>query len=421
MHQCNLCMKRKLLEWRTQKCNPSFGAESSLRSTGQQTTGFHASPYRHKELEQRHDICSVFFDYCKAFDSVPHLPLLHKLQQYDVHPQLLRWLANYLTMRKQYVCVSGATSDTLPVSSGVPQGSVLGPMLFNIYINDITAVALSDGSMTLFADDMMLYRPIHTVADFRLLQTDIDKLCNWTDNNLLKFNSRKCKYMIISRKIQPPLPGTPLTVNGSLLEKVESYKYLGVWLTSSLSWSMQVSTVCKKARQKIGVMYHKFYHANTPTLLQLYKACIRPHLEYAAPVWDPHQLGLIKCLENVQKFALKVCTKSWNVDYESMLTSCNLTSLASRRRFLKLCVLYQMTHGTLNFPNTPVANRVLPAVNLRSYTPYLLYRPVAHTNAYHFSFFPDAITHWNTLPTSVLSCNSLCAFKHALTRHIHLS
>ena len=131
-------------------------------------------------------------------------------------------------------------------------------------------------------------------------------------------------------------------------------------------------------------MYRKFYHTSTPTLLQLYKAsCIWPHLEYAAPVWDP---------ENVQKFALKVCTKSWDIDYERMLTSCNLTSLASRQCYLKLCVLYQITHSTLNFPNTPVANRVLPAVNLRSCTPYLLYRPVTHTNAYHFSFFPDAIS-----------------------------
>ena len=100
-----------------------------------------------------------------------------------------------------------------------------------------------------------------------------------------------------------------------------------------------MSTVCKKARQKIEVMYHKFYHASTPKLLQLYKACIRPHMEYAAPVWDPHQLGLINCLENVQKFALKVCTKSWNIDYESMLTSCNLTTLASRRRFKFVCLV----------------------------------------------------------------------------------
>jgi len=135
-------------------------------------------------------------------------------------------------MRKQYVCVSGATLDTLPVSSGVPQGSVLGPMLFNIYINDITAVALSDRSMTLFADDVIVYQPIYTIADFHLLQTDVDKLCNWTDNNVLKFNSRKCKYMIISRKIRPTLPGMPLTVNGSLLEKVESYKY--TWVSGLL-------------------------------------------------------------------------------------------------------------------------------------------------------------------------------------------
>ena len=107
--------------------------------------------------------------------------------------------------------------------------------------------------------------------------------------------------MIISRTLRPTLPGTPLTVNGSLLEKVESYKYRGVWFTSSLSWSMQVSTVCKKARQKIGVMYRKFYHASTPILLQLYKACIRPHLEYAAPVWDPHQLGAKICSKGVHE------------------------------------------------------------------------------------------------------------------------
>ena len=99
-----------------------------------------------------------------------------------------------------HVCVNGSSSDILPVSSGVPQGSVLGPLLFIIFIDDITDLQLSDGSTTLCADDIMLYRPNYTPADYSLLQQDIDDICTWTTNNLLNFNSNKCKYMIISRK-----------------------------------------------------------------------------------------------------------------------------------------------------------------------------------------------------------------------------
>ena len=203
---------------------------------GKSTTGalLAATDQWFRLLEQGYDICAVSFDYSKAFDTIPHSLLLQKLRGYNVHPLIVRWLAHYLSMRSQYVCVGGSPSDILPVTSGVPQGSVLGPLLFIIYINDIAAVPLSVGSMLLYADDSMLYRPIRTPEDYNQLQLDMNKLCTWTNNNLLTYNNNKCKYMVISRKKQPSLPSMPLNVNNSPMEMVNSYKYLGVWLTSSL-------------------------------------------------------------------------------------------------------------------------------------------------------------------------------------------
>ena len=135
------------------------------------------------------------------------------------------------------VCVNGASSDTLPVSSGVPQGSILGPLLFIIYINDILTVPLSAGSMLLYADDSMLYHPISGPEDYHHLQENMNRLCILTNDNILKYNANKCKHMVISGKKQPLVPCTPLRVNQIAMEAVGSYKYLDVWLTSSLDWS----------------------------------------------------------------------------------------------------------------------------------------------------------------------------------------
>ena len=146
----------------------------------------------------------------------------------------------------------------------------------------------------------MLYRPIYSAIDYHALQIDIDSLCQWTDNNLLTFNAIKCKYMIVSRKKQLTLPITPIMIKDSSLERVDTYKYLGVWLSTTLNWSLQVTEVCKKARRYLGKLYRKFYgHVGPDTFLLLYLTYVRPHLEYAAVVWDPHQQGQITSLENV--------------------------------------------------------------------------------------------------------------------------
>ena len=131
-------------------------------------------------------------------------------------------------------------------------------------------------------------------------------------------------------------------------------------------------------------------------------------------MWDPHHQGLIDSLERVQKFALKLCLRDWNAGYNSLLQSCNLPILTHRRRHLKLCFLFQVIHGQFNFPGAPIFPRNL-AHNLQISGPFLLQRPPFITSVHQFSFFPHAITHWNSLPPSIRCCTTLYTFKHNLS------
>ena len=161
--------------------------------------------------------------------------------------------------------------------------------------------------------------------------------------------------MTISRKqyscsYSDSLPA--LSVNGVALEKVDNYKHLGIWITSTLSWSKQVTEVCRKARQKVGILFRKYYqHASTSTLLQLYLSCIRPDLEYAVAVWSPHQKCLINSLESVQKFSLRVCSKQWDTNYHTLLARYNIPSLFNRRQLLRLCFLFNVLNVTYSLPD----------------------------------------------------------------------
>ena len=178
------------------------------------------------------------------------------------------------------------TSLSQPLLSGVPQGSVLGPLLFIAYIAGLTN-ALSNSSMSLYADDLLLYRTIQSPSDNQTLQAEIDVLSNWISAHKLQLNCDKCKCMLVTRKRDSTMP-TVLLISGQPLKRVYSYKYLGVLLTSDLSWSAHISTLCSKAWQQIGFLYHKCYrYSDVDTLKQLYVAFICPHLEYATAVWDP--------------------------------------------------------------------------------------------------------------------------------------
>ena len=154
-----------------------------------------------------------------------------------------------------------------------------------IYIDDISKVSLSEGSkLVLYVDDMLLYHPISNNDDYSALQSDINASSNWTSTSGILFNTTKCKCMSISRK-RNPSSVSRLMLNGSLLEEVPMFKYLGVTLSSDLSWSPHIQGVCSKARKIIGLLYRRYsQRSNSQVLVNLYMSLVRPHTEYVAPV-----------------------------------------------------------------------------------------------------------------------------------------
>ena len=391
---------------------------------GKSTTGalLTATNNWHKSLEEGMDVCAVFLDLSKAFDKVPHGPLMDKLASLDIDPYLLNWLGDYLLQRDQHVVVNGESSVATKVVSGVPQGSVLGPLLFLIYIDGITEVPLAGSCRLIYADDILVYCQIRHARDYLIMQDVLDRLEVWLTQQYLLLNALKCKFMLISRRHTPIYLSNQLKISSVPLEQVPSFKYLGVWRTEKLSWSKHIiiDHITKKASKLVGLLYRRF-SAHTPpeALLKLYLSFIRPHLEYAAPVWDPYCSSHVDVLERVQKFALRMCFKNWNLEYQQLLVASKLQSLAVRRKYLKLCYLFQVLNGTFRFPDLPTSRSPIDS-RLRSADPAQLHlQPIfARTRSYQQSFFPKTITLWNSIPAGIQRSTSIVEFKHKISVYL---
>ena len=262
---------------------------------------------------------------------------MQKLEDINIHPILTSWIHSYLALRKQSVVVNGVSTMQSTVTSGVPQGSVLGPLLFLIYINDLTNLHLSDGAkLSLYADDILLYKVIHTDSVHVHLQQDIDNIFEWTLTNLMTFNSAKCKCLFISRKRNSSSP--IMTLNNNAMELVRQYKCLGVITSSDLSWSHHIQALCSKTRKLLGLLYRQFSsYSNAEVMLKLYLTIARPHLDYAAQVWHPYQAKNITALENVQKFGLRICSRSYDTNYQYLLDCYHLS----------LCTFYKIVNSII--------------------------------------------------------------------------
>ena len=281
-------------------------------------------------LDSLSSSCGVFLDLRKAFDSVSHSCLLEKLYSLDLPPNLCSWLYSYLSGRSQRVRIGTNLSNSLPVSSGVPQGSILGPLFFIIFFNDIASLSLSPSSkLFIYADDVLLLHSVICPSDITSLNLDLQIISSWLSQKSLCINVKKSKYMFFSFRPQLIFNHFPsILISGSCLERVYSFKYLGVLLTPNLSWLPHINFLRSKAKRIFGLIYRQFYQSCPPsTLLVLYKSLVRPVLEYCSILWDPSSKNTINSIESVQYLALKIVSKSWNSDYESLLSQFNLQTL----------------------------------------------------------------------------------------------
>ena len=233
-----------------------------------------------QKLDKNEQTDLVYLDFAKAFDSVDHSILLHKLKCYGVTGRLLNWLADYLNNRHQRVVVDGAASKWSPVTTGVPQGSILGPMLFVIFINDAPEVINNEVVPALFADDTKLYKNITSVNDCNQLQETLTNLVTWSQDNNTKFNGSKCKVLSVTRKKAPV--SFPYHLGSKELLRVDDEKDLGVIFSSKLQWNLHINQMVSKANRQLGVLKRTCYSLTDINIRRtLYLSLVKSKLSYA--------------------------------------------------------------------------------------------------------------------------------------------
>lgn len=364
----------------------------------------------HEYIDSGFFVDCIFLDFAKAFDKVNHSLLLHKLNALNMDPQVLDWIREFLSCRVQYVTANGSDSPLAPVGSGVPQGSVLGPLLFLIYINDLTANISSQAC--LFADDCVIYQKIANASDVTSLQNDLNIVTEWCHTWHMELNVAKCKSMRVTRR---DVISASYFLNNNSLQITASYRYLGVYICSDLSWKHHVDYLIAKANQTLGYLKRNFYLAPLSLKLLLYTTYVRPQLEYASSVWDPHHSTLIQGIEAVQNRSARFISANYNrsASVTEMKATLGLPSLANRRKQSRICLFHKMYYH-----NPTLRSLFILPAPFRSHRldhPHKVKIPYFSTTAGSQSFVPRTARDWNHLPAFITDMAGSTAFKNALS------
>ena len=351
----------------------------------------------------------VFLDISKAFDRVWHAGLLYKLDQYGISGNLLKWVSNYLSNRTQSVVLNSVTSTTKYTSAGVPQGSVLGPLLFLIYVNDISENLLS--LTRLFADDSSLFFSASNIRDIEgILNHDLILVTEWARRWLVNFNPNKTEAMLFTYLQGQEYP--ILIFDGVNIKFVSQHKHLGLTLSENMKWKSHIDSILTSASRMIGIMRKLKYVFSRRALNQIYISYVRPVLEYSCVVWDGCTVEQRNSLEKLQNEAARIVTGlTKSVSLNRLYRECGWQTLQERRTNQKLKLMYKVVNDMVP---SYISDIIPPTVaNVSRYelrNSENISRIPVRTSTFSKSCIPSAINEWNNLQASFRDCDSYNSF-----------
>ena len=354
----------------------------------------------------------IYLDVRKAFDTLCHYLLLQKLIDIGFSRSLINWIRGWLCFRMQHVKIGNSCSESVPVTSGVPQGSILGPLLFIIFVNDLPSV-VQHSSIRMFADDVKLYRPVSSCYDMRLLLHDLIAVFAWFHKNRLSLALNKSAVLhLYSRANQ----NFTYAINGTEIRSVTSMRDLGVIIDADLTFVPHINSIVQKANVRSGILLRAFRNNDIHFLTRMYKVFVRPLLESACSVWSPQliqQNNLLNLLEGVQRKFTRYASQDYNSN-TAYLDRCRLFQLqplCERRLFLDLCLAYRIIN---NLAVVPCSNLLPAGTSVPRRHKQQLATIFSRVNV-RYNFFSARIPRvYNFLSADTVSCTTLTSFRSTL-------
>lgn len=354
----------------------------------------------------------MYIDFARAFDSIVYSKLLHKLNLFGISGNVYSWIEKFLMGRTQCVIIDYVSSGVRDVISGVPQGSVMGPILFLLYINDIDSICHTDSTLKLFADDCKLYSVVTLNNTSTSLQLSLNNLCIWASVWQLTINVIKCYVLTVFNSRIAPSPHV-YYINGLAVPTCTSNGDLGITMSHDLSYKAHINNIVARAYQRQSTLLRGFTTRNITVIRKAFITYVRPVLEYNSVIWSPTEIYLIDLIEKVQRRFSKCFPSLSSMTYTDRLSALKLEPLELRRLHFDLIHYYKILNNLTPLNPSDYFEIYHPPPSSRSSSSYLSVPRKASTKLLSSLFYRN-IKAWNNLPPEIRYASSLFSFKSKL-------